>query len=71
MKGNIGFIRRKLFNNLVSEKHKTILEKLGEELEIDKVINSNSNLIITIKAKELINNYHKALIITALIYRNR
>ena len=41
MKGNIGFIRRKLFNNLVSEKHKTILEKLGEELEIDKVLNSN------------------------------
>jgi|LauGreDrversion2_2_1035103.scaffolds.fasta_scaffold1118717_1 hypothetical protein len=40
MKGNIGFIRKKLFNNLVSEKQKTILEKLGEELEIDKIIHS-------------------------------
>jgi len=40
MKGNIGFIRKKLFNNLVSEKQKTILEKLGEELGIDKIIHS-------------------------------
>ena len=41
MKGNIGFIRKKLFNNLVSAKQQGILEKLGQELDIDKVINSN------------------------------
>jgi hypothetical protein len=39
MKGNIGLIRKRLFNNLISAKDRLVLNKLGDELDINKVLN--------------------------------